>query len=306
MLLLCETCGTSFSDRPIVLGRERHLHGRKQCLECRPFQPRRSPSFVTPRPAKELRCEACGNLFAAKQLIAGKVRSLYRRRFCLDCSPFGVHNTSRRPPGNLDADTLAAHRRKRRSEKTYRYQKKRRRLLKAQLVTQRGSHCSDCSYSGPAAAFDFHHRDPAAKSFAIGTFSGPWEVLLSEAERCDMLCANCHRLRHAAEDVYSKGGAVVDFRRRTKVRAVDYMGSRCFECERTGPAALFDFHHMDAKDKAFGIGQDGIPRSWDKVVAELEKCVMLCANCHREAHAGVRTIRPTLLGLAEGALPYAA
>ncbi len=121
-----------------------------------------------------------------------------------------------------------------------------------------------------------------------------------------MLCANCHRLHHAAQDVNSKGGAVVDFRRRLKVRAVDYMGGRCFDCERTGPPGLFDFHHIDAKDKGFGIGQDGIPRRWERVVAELEKCVMLCANCHREVHAGIRTIRPTLLGLAEDVLPYVA
>ena len=33
---------------------------------------------------------------------------------------------------------------------------------------------------------------------------------------------------------------------------------------------------------------------------------VLCANCHREVHAGVRSIRPTLLGLAEDALPYVA
>ena len=84
------------------------------------------------------------------------------------------------------------------------------------------------------------------------------------------------------------------------------MGSSCYGCDRTGPPALFDFHHVDAKDKAFGVGQDGIPRSWDRVLTELEKCVMLCANCHREVHAGVRTLRPTLLGLAEDATSYAA
>src|SRR5881397_3240625 len=156
MLLICETCGKSFSDRPTILGKERHLNGRRQCLECLPFRPRRSPSFVVPRPSKELRCEACGRLFAAKQLIDGKVRSLYRRRFCLECSPFGIHNTSRRPPGGLTADELSAHRRKRRSEKTYRYQKKRRRQMKTQLVALRGGRCSDCPYSGPPAVFDFH------------------------------------------------------------------------------------------------------------------------------------------------------
>lgn len=306
MLLICETCGKSFSDRPTILGKERHLNGRRQCLECLPFRPRRSPSFVVPRQSKELRCEACGRLFAAKQMIDGKVRSLYRRRFCLSCSPFGIHNTSGRPPGDLDADQLLAHRRKRRNDKTYRYLKKRRRQLKAQLVAIRGGQCSGCSYSGPAAAFDFHHRDPTTKRFAIGSFNGTLEALWSEAEKCDMLCANCHRVHHATEDLNAKGGAVVDYRRRLKVRAVDYMGGRCAGCERAGPPSLFDFHHLDAKDKGFGIGQDGIPRPWEKIVAELEKCVMLCANCHREVHAGVRDIRPTLRGLAEAAARYAA
>lgn len=84
------------------------------------------------------------------------------------------------------------------------------------------------------------------------------------------------------------------------------MGGECFGCGLEGPSAVYDFHHWDAGEKEFGISQDGIPRRWVDVVAELEKCVMLCANCHREVHAGVRTIRPTLLGLAEDALPYAA
>lgn len=197
------------------------------------------------------------------------------------------------------------HRRKRRNEKTYRYQKKKRRQLKAQLVAMRGGQCSDCPYSGPAAAFDFHHRDAKSKQFRIGEFSGSWDELLVEAEKCDMLCANCHRIRHAAEDVASKGGAVVDFRRRLKVRAVEYMGGRCNECDMSGPAAVFDFHHTDASDKRFGISQDGIPRRWETVVAELDKCVMLCANCHREVHAGARTIQPAPRA-AEGVAPYAA
>ena len=125
-----------------------------------------------------------------------------------------------------------------------------------------------------------------------------------EAGKCDLLCASCHRIRHAIEDEAAKGGPVVTFRRRMKMRAVAYMGGTCFGCDRTGPQAIFEFHHWDPNGKDFGITQDGVPRRWDKVVAELAKCVMLCANCHREAHAGVRELDEGLLGLAEPAAPY--
>ena len=83
------------------------------------------------------------------------------------------------------------------------------------------------------------------------------------------------------------------------------MGPTCGLCDLAGPPSLFDFHHRDAAEKAFGVS-DGIPRRWQKVVAELAKCVMLCANCHREVHAGVRELDGGVLGLAEDAVPYAA
>src|SRR6266849_731257 len=197
MVLVCVMCGKSFSDRVLILGKARHLHGRKQCLECLPFRPRRSPSFVSPRPAKQKRCESCGKSFAAKQVVDGKTRSLYRRRFCLDCSPFGVHNTSKRPPGNLNAEELNDHRLKRRRAKSYRSQKKRRREKKAELVHASGGGCAVCGYAGAAAALDFHHRDASTKEFSISAFGGSWELVVAESKKCDLLCANCHRVAHA-------------------------------------------------------------------------------------------------------------
>ncbi len=170
----------------------------------------------------------------------------------------------------------------------------------------RGGRCVDCGYVGPPAGLEFHHRDPGTKDFAISGFGGSWSTLLAEAAKCDLICANCHRLRHLAEDELTKASIVVRFRRTTKIRAVSQMGGACYECGRRGEPAIFDFHHLDASRKHFGVGQDGIPRSWPRILAELAKCVMLCANCHREVHAGVRDLDDGLLGLAEGALPYVA
>lgn len=84
------------------------------------------------------------------------------------------------------------------------------------------------------------------------------------------------------------------------------MGSACYACGRAGLPALFEFHHWNADEKDFAISDSGIPHRWTKVVAELAKCVMLCANCHREVHAGVRELDEGLPGLAENSPEYAA
>ncbi len=56
-------------------------------------------------------------------------------------------------------------------------------------------------------------------------------------------------------------------------------------CLFAGHPAVLEFHHRDPRSKEFAIGSDGIPRSRERVRAELAKCDLLCANCHRERHA---------------------
>ena len=98
---------------------------------------------------------------------------------------------------------------------------------------------------------------------------------------------------------------MVQARRRTKQRAVDFLGGRCQGCDQVVPVAAFEFHHREAGTKEFAISADGVPRRWELIVSELEKCALLCANCHREVHAGVRDLFDDgLLGLAEPAGPY--
>jgi len=68
------------------------------------------------------------------------------------------------------------------------------------------------------------------------------------------------------------------------------MGGRCGGCSDVVPDSLFEFHHWDAREKKFGISRDGLSRPREAIAEELLKCVMLCANCHREVHAGVRLL----------------
>ena len=75
-----------------------------------------------------------------------------------------------------------------------------------------------------------------------------------------------------------------------KARAIAIMGGMCAGCAIVVPDSLFEFHHWDPREKEFGISRDGLARPWVAIEAELMKCVMLCANCHRELHAGVRAL----------------
>jgi 5-methylcytosine-specific restriction endonuclease McrA len=77
-------------------------------------------------------------------------------------------------------------------------------------------------------------------------------------------------------------------RRREKVRlmAVSYKGGCCQVCGYDRCIEALEFHHLDPSQKDFGISKKGYTRSWGKVKEEVEKCILLCANCHREARAG--------------------
>lgn len=56
--------------------------------------------------------------------------------------------------------------------------------------------CADCGYAEHVAALDFDHRPGTTKVRDIkhGNTLG-WEALLAEVAKCDVVCANCHRVR---------------------------------------------------------------------------------------------------------------
>ena len=68
---------------------------------------------------------------------------------------------------------------------------------------------------------------------------------------------------------------------------VSYKGGRCVICGYDRCIEALEFHHLDPTQKDFGISSKGYTRSWGKVKEEADKCVLLCANCHREVHAGI-------------------
>lgn len=72
-------------------------------------------------------------------------------------------------------------------------------------------------------------------------------------------------------------------------RAYKEFGSECMLCGYSKCRAALDWHHLDPTIKDVEPSKV-FSRSWENIVDELKKCVILCSNCHREVHAGVRKI----------------
>lgn len=66
--------------------------------------------------------------------------------------------------------------------------------------------------------------------------------------------------------------------------AIEYLGGKCETCGYDKCVAALEFHHKDPKEKDFAIGVKGYTRGWETVKRELNKCILVCSNCHRELH----------------------
>lgn len=72
-----------------------------------------------------------------------------------------------------------------------------RQRMKLKLIAYKGGKCIKCGYDKPIpSAYALHHRDPNEKDFSIGGKSLKWETLKKEADKCDLVCQNCHAEIH--------------------------------------------------------------------------------------------------------------
>lgn len=92
---------------------------------------------------------------------------------------------------------------------------RRRRKVKETLVAEAGGKCALCGYMRHSAALQFHHVDPATKSFGLGVrgITRSIEKLRDEAAKCVLLCANCHaELEVGAVELPVKSGPSMSVR----------------------------------------------------------------------------------------------
>lgn len=80
--------------------------------------------------------------------------------------------------------------------------------------------------------------------------------------------------------------AVAGRRKRLREFIIDYKGGKCIICGYKGYIGAFDLHHKKDSQKEFGLSARGLTKSIDKLKKEADKCILVCANCHREIHGG--------------------
>ncbi len=73
-----------------------------------------------------------------------------------------------------------------------------------------------------------------------------------------------------------------------KVKCIEYKGNCCSRCGYNKYIGALEFHHLDPTQKDFSISQVRVWQFNDKVKQELDKCIILCSNCHREVHNELR------------------
>lgn len=101
--------------------------------------------------------------------------------------------------------------------------------------------------------------------------------------------------------------AVKKWRRETKLRVIAAMGGKCAICGYDCCPEALEFHHLEPAHKDFSLSSTRAnPKSWAKIVDELRKCILLCANHHREVHAGVTDITEEFACFDESFLAYRA
>lgn len=145
-------------------------------------------------------------------------------------------------------------------------------------VKMLGGCCSKCGESN-IFVLDFHHIRGQKESTISRMMDSRWSAIEAEIKKCILLCKNCHQEEHHAE---------------THVNKMKILGIfDSFKCEKCGydkHMSCLDFHHVRG-NKKFTIGKVCIYRGFtlplEQVVKEINKCKLICKNCHAKEHADI-------------------
>lgn len=106
--------------------------------------------------------------------------------------------------------------------------------------------------------------------------------IISKFAHSRIYCYNCSPVST------HKNSQVAQTRRNMKKALVERKGGACERCGYNKCMDALEFHHLDPNQKEIAIGDIAKSSSnWGKIQLEVDKCILVCANCHKEIHAGL-------------------
>jgi len=115
----------------------------------------------------------------------------------------------------------------------YFYQRNRGLKRKMFLIESKGGCCELCGYNKNLASLEFHHKDPSIKDFQLDLrklSNSKMVDLLSEVEKCQLLCANCHRETHSPELEIEKVKLYINEIDNSVLNKIIYGKPKCLDC----------------------------------------------------------------------------
>lgn len=140
-------------------------------------------------------CRKCQSPIPSRITIDGKSHVLINRKFCLDCSPFKKHNTSKYDPTERRKQGSYSNWHEKSKDTIKKTLYKKAYIRKLNLIKEKGGHCQICGYNKSIRVLSFHHRNPEEKLFGLSLnnlWSKSLEAIQLESEKCDLVCLNCH------------------------------------------------------------------------------------------------------------------
>ena len=150
-------------------------------------------------------CKKCDKRFKQYQEIDGKIRNFQRRKYCLECSPFGSNNRNKLEI-NLEEKICircGKHNRTNKRKCSACTFSERKAKISKKVYEIIGYSCWKCDYDKGEQAtsiLEFHHVDPTKKSFELPMrklMGKKWKDVWKEMQKCVSLCCLCHREHHA-------------------------------------------------------------------------------------------------------------